>query len=106
MHLKISKEAAYLYKKEIPLQAGDSLRLFVRVGGVGSGGFSVGVTKEEPPSKCFKVIKENIIFFVTEDDYWYFDGMEINYHEDLDYVQFKHSSFDHLDHPEQVKMTK
>lgn len=99
MELTITDEAANLYINEIPLQQGDTLRLFVRVGGVGSGGFSVGVIKEAPLSKAFQIKKQGVTFFVNEDDFWYFDGMTIDYDEDLSYLQFTNPNFDEMDHP-------
>ncbi|MBP3950689.1 iron-sulfur cluster biosynthesis family protein [Bacillus suaedae] len=100
MEFTITNQAAALYKKEILLQKGESLRLYVRVGGVGSGGFSVGVMKDQPTPTSFKVEREGIVFFITEDDFWYFDGMTIDYEEDLGYFDFSNPKFDQLDHPE------
>lgn len=100
MHVTISKEAAILYKKEMALQDGDSLRLYVRIGGVGSGGFSVGVMKDKPNQSSYIVEQEGIIFFIEEDDFWYFNGMAIDYNEDLDYIQFEHATLKQLEHPE------
>ncbi|WP_062046934.1 HesB/YadR/YfhF family protein [Bacillus sp. JCM 19034] len=100
MQLSISKKAAILYKKEMDLQKGDSLRLYVRIGGVGSGGFSVGVMKDKPNQFSYTVEQEGIIFFVEEDDFWYFNGMDIDYSEDLDYIHFEHATLEHLEHPE------
>ncbi|KHF39872.1 iron-sulfur cluster biosynthesis family protein [Halalkalibacter okhensis] len=100
MHLTITDSAVSLYIKEIPLIQGDSLRLFVRVGGVGSGGFSVGVIKEQPTPTSYQVTKQGITFFVNNDDFWYLDGMTIDYDEDLGYLHFSNPKFEQLDHPE------
>lgn len=45
MKVTLTDSAASLYINEIPLSKGDTLRLYVRIGGIGSGGFSVGVMK-------------------------------------------------------------
>ncbi|NEU31294.1 hypothetical protein GN156_10950 [bacterium LRH843] len=99
MKLVLTDSAINLYLKEIPLQAGDKLRLYVRVGGIGSGGFSVGVMKDEPLSTSFKIEKRGIIFFVNEDDFWYLDGMTIDYNEDFGYLNFLNPAFEELHHP-------
>ncbi|MFC0560002.1 iron-sulfur cluster biosynthesis family protein [Halalkalibacter alkalisediminis] len=100
MQLTITDSAALLYKKEIPLYDGDTIRLYVRVGGVGSGGFSVGIMKDLPTDTSFKIQKQGITFFVTEDDFWYLDGMTIQYDEDTGYLDFSNPRFSQLDHPE------
>ncbi|GAE25125.1 hypothetical protein JCM9140_1098 [Halalkalibacter wakoensis JCM 9140] len=100
MNITITDSAVSLYIKEISLKRGDSLRLFVRIGGVGSGGFSVGVSKEDPTPTSYKVEKSGITFFVNEDDFWYLDGMTIDYNEDLGYVNFSNPHIATLDHPD------
>ncbi|WP_332693051.1 iron-sulfur cluster biosynthesis family protein [Halalkalibacter lacteus] len=103
MNVIITDSAIALYKKEMPLTEGDSLRLFVRVGGVGSGGFSVGLMQDEPTSTSYKINKQGVTFFVNEDDFWYLDGMTIDYNEDLGYLDFSNPTFDQIDHPNQNK---
>ncbi|ARK30415.1 HesB/YadR/YfhF family protein [Halalkalibacter krulwichiae] len=100
MNFTITDSAASLYKKEIPLSDGETIRLYVRVGGIGSGGFSVGVMKEQPSDTSFKVKKQGITFFVNEDDFWYLDDMTIDYNEDTGYLDFINPRFSQLDHPE------
>ncbi|WP_059105682.1 iron-sulfur cluster biosynthesis family protein [Shouchella shacheensis] len=100
MNLEITPKAASFYKQEMDLQKGDTLRLYVRVGGVGSGGFSVGIMRDDDPSASAYVLeRESITFFVTEDDFWYLDEMMIDYDEDLDMVVFNQPRFDDLHHP-------
>ncbi|MDT8859898.1 hypothetical protein N0O92_06605 [Alkalihalobacillus sp. MEB130] len=100
MEITITDSAVSLYIKEIPLKQGDTLRLYVRVGGVGSGGFSVGVLKEEPTPTSYKVSKQGVTFFVNEDDFWYLDGMSIDYDEDLGFLRFSNPNIEQLDHPD------
>ncbi|MCM3713469.1 iron-sulfur cluster biosynthesis family protein [Halalkalibacter oceani] len=100
MKLTITDSAAALYIREIPLHPGDTLRLYVRVGGVGSGGFSVGVMKERPQPTSYLVEKEDVTFFVNEDDFWYLDGMVIDYEEDSGYLDFSHPTYKEIHHPE------
>ncbi|MCD8500581.1 MAG: HesB/YadR/YfhF family protein [Bacillaceae bacterium] len=91
MQLSISKGAANFYKKQMELSEGDSLRLYVRVGGCGSGGFSVGVTIDTPSSRAYVSAVNGIQFFVEEDDFWYLDGITIDYNADLDQLSFEHT---------------
>ncbi|TMW73378.1 iron-sulfur cluster biosynthesis family protein [Alteribacter natronophilus] len=100
MKLNVTREAADLYKKEMNLREEDSLRLFVRVGGVGSGGFSAGVTRDIPGGPCHSVEVSGITFYVTGDDLWYFDGMTVDYDEDLDEVTFTNPVIGDVSNPE------
>ncbi|MFC5711824.1 iron-sulfur cluster biosynthesis family protein [Thalassorhabdus alkalitolerans] len=100
MDFTISSEAAKHYKKEMELKEGDAVRLFVRVGGVGSGGFSIGVAKETPSPTSFQVTKEGVTFFVTEEDQWYVDGMTISYEPGIDYFHFENPKIKDVINPE------
>ncbi|MFN7249590.1 MAG: HesB/YadR/YfhF family protein [Anaerobacillus sp.] len=99
MKLSISEKAVDLYKTEMGLQAGDSLRLYVRVGGCGSGGFSVGVTKDQPSSTSYVTKVNDINFFVVEEDFWYLNGMTIDFDEDLNYLTFKNPNIQDTENP-------
>lgn len=105
MMFTITDNAAQLYIDEIQLKKGDSLRLYVRVGGVGSGGFSVGVMKEEPNERSYCIEKQGVIFSISEDNFWYFDGMTIDYNEDTGYLIIENPTFENIEHPE-FKTTK
>ncbi|WP_035186308.1 HesB/YadR/YfhF family protein [Alteribacter aurantiacus] len=99
MDMTISPRAALLYKQEMNLEDSDALRLYVRVGGIGSGGFSVGVTKELPESQEYSLEVEGITFYVSQDDEWYFDGMEIDFNEDRGEVQFSNPNIEDVTNP-------
>jgi iron-sulfur cluster insertion protein len=99
MQLTISDQAVKLYKEEMGLKEGDSLRLYVRVGGCGSGGFSVGVTKDHPSPTAFVKTVNGIRFFVTEEDFWYLDGMTIDFDPDLNYLTFENPTIKDMDNP-------
>lgn len=100
MHVSISEAAALHYQKEMGMQAGDYLRLFVRVGGVGSGGFSIGVSRELPEDTAYILEKSGIQFFVNPQDQWYIDGMDITYDETIDYLNFSNPRMENTAHPE------
>lgn len=84
------------------LNSGDILRLYVRVGGIGSGGFSIGIMHEQEWRGSFSVEQSGILFAVTEDDFWYVDGMTIDYDKDMDMVVYHQPKFDDLHHPLQT----
>lgn len=88
LNLTITEQAIDFYKQELKLSKGDSLSFFVRVGGVGSGGFSVGVFLGLPETDYTNEEHQGITFCVPEDDQWYFDGMVIDYQEDFGEVTF------------------
>lgn len=102
MHVTISDAVVELYKREMELTSGETVRLYVRVGGVGSGGFSVGIMKDTPTNKVYQITKQGIGFFVTEDDFWYVDGMTIDYNVDLDRVEFHQPRFNDAFYPEEA----
>ncbi|MFB4164220.1 HesB/YadR/YfhF family protein [Alteribacillus sp. JSM 102045] len=89
MDLTITPEAARHYKEEMDLKESDHLRLFVRIGGVGSGGFSIGVAKEKPEAEAYVLQEEGISFFVNPQDKWYLDGMTISYDKTIDFLQYE-----------------
>ncbi|WP_416150616.1 iron-sulfur cluster biosynthesis family protein [Salipaludibacillus sp. HK11] len=89
MNLTITDNASTFYKQELNLSEGDSLSFFVRVGGVGSGGFSVGISFGLPDTDYRSKEQHGIFFCVAEDDQWYFDGMVIDYQEDYGEVTFE-----------------
>lgn len=101
MQLTLSDSVVSLYKKEMELRDGESVRLYVRVGGIGSGGFSVGVMRDLPTPQSFIIEKQGISFFVTPDDFWYVDGMTIDFQTDLDRVEFIQPRFTDAAHPEE-----
>ncbi|WP_338782061.1 HesB/YadR/YfhF family protein [Metabacillus sp. FJAT-52054] len=79
MKIKVNKEAAKWYQDELRLQAGDSVRFFVRYGGSSTiqKGFSLGVAKEDIEDAGASIKAEGIEFFVSERDLWYFDGNDL-----------------------------
>lgn len=101
MNLTITDEAMFFYKREMNLNEGDKLHLYVRVGGVGSGGFSAGITHGEPELDAQVLVKEGIEFCVSDEDVWYFDGMTIDYDADYDAVTYDNPSIQNTTNPHQ-----
>ncbi|WP_280771868.1 iron-sulfur cluster biosynthesis family protein [Salipaludibacillus daqingensis] len=99
MNLTITDKASSFYKQEMKLSEGDTVSFFVRVGGVGSGGFSVGIYRGTPDMDYKSTEQAGVIFCVTEEDQWYFDGMVIDYHEDYGEVTFNNKNMDDVSNP-------
>ncbi|MGR7945242.1 MULTISPECIES: HesB/YadR/YfhF family protein [unclassified Paenibacillus] len=79
MNLVVEQAAARWYKEQMGLSDGDSLRIFVRLGGCGSvhPGLSLGITKEEPRNAGLKHLVEGITFYLEDDNLWYVDNKEL-----------------------------
>ncbi|WP_078595776.1 HesB/YadR/YfhF family protein [Evansella clarkii] len=99
MQLTITENAANLYKKEMSLKEGDVLALFVRVGGIGSGGFSAGVKKGRPDGDYTEVTSGGLVFSVSDEEIWYFDGMTIDFDEDMQELTFDNPKIDNVINP-------
>ncbi|XEC92918.1 HesB/YadR/YfhF family protein [Paenibacillus tarimensis] len=79
MRLVVEDNAARWYKREMSLEEGDQVRIFVRLGGCGSvqPGFSLGLTKDTPRKPALQHAAEGILFYMEEDNLWYLDGREL-----------------------------
>ncbi|MTH51849.1 hypothetical protein GKZ89_00410 [Bacillus mangrovi] len=79
MKIKMNDDAAKWYKDELHLDAGDSVRFFVRYGGSSTiqKGFSLGVVQENKEEAGASAEACGIEFFVSEQDLWYFDGNDL-----------------------------
>lgn len=80
MKITIDEQSATWYKKELELEKGDSLRFFPRYGGYSpiQSGFSLGINKEDQNQAAVTLVQDEITYFVTEDDVWYFDGHDLH----------------------------
>ncbi|MBO1004599.1 HesB/YadR/YfhF family protein [Pseudogracilibacillus auburnensis] len=92
MDIVISEEAVQWYKKELEISHKETLRFFVRYGGVGGHipGFSLGINIEEPNVIHTSTTVNDIQFFIEEDDAWYFADKDlvISYDKEMDEPQF------------------
>lgn len=75
----ISESAANFYKKELPLDTGEGIRLFVQYGGIGQGGFSLGIMKDLPEQTDIVQEVEDVHFFTKKDETWFTDTIQIDY---------------------------
>jgi len=84
MKIEVTEEAADWYKEELYLRDNDTIRFFVRYGGVGGQipGFSLGVSEEQPILPHTITTVQNITFFIEETDAWYFENNDLHIHFD------------------------
>ncbi|PRO64425.1 HesB/YadR/YfhF family protein [Alkalicoccus urumqiensis] len=94
MNLKVTERAASFYQKEMQLQESDGLYFYLRVGGMGSGGFSAGVTGSRPDIDYETIQTGGITVYIAETDRWYFDGMTIDYDPDIGDIVFHEEGTD------------
>ncbi|OHX56597.1 hypothetical protein BB776_05025 [Planococcus salinarum] len=79
MEIKISEDAFNWFHKEMEVTAGERVRFFVRFGGSGlQPGFSLGVTKDEPQEAAVEVERDQVTYFIEQNDLWYFDGHDLS----------------------------
>lgn len=91
MNLIVEQNAARWYKEQMDLSEGDSLRIFVRLGGCGSvhPGLSLGITKDEPRNAGLSQQVEGILFYMEEDNVWYVENKELRISFDEKYEEVK-----------------
>lgn len=90
--LKVTERAAQFYKNEMDLENGDSIRLFVRYGGGGIDGFTLGVDKGQADPSNVKVTVEGVSFYNNPEDDWLIDQAMIDTDDSKEDIHF---SFDH-----------
>ncbi len=80
MKIIISNEAANWYINELNLKENDTIRFFVRYGGMGGNvpGFSLGVNVQKPVQPHTLITVEKIDFFIEESDVWYFENNDLH----------------------------
>ncbi|WP_257008347.1 HesB/YadR/YfhF family protein [Bacillus sp. FJAT-45350] len=90
----VTEEAKKWFFNEFNLKKGNEIRIFVRYGGCGSfqQGFSLGIMKETSSEKEVESVIEGVSFYITREDLWYFDGVNltINYDETKEEIEFLH----------------
>lgn len=76
LKLSISQPALNWLITEMDLTANDTIRFYVRYGGIGNtSGFSLGLTLNDKPSEpALSVTKKDILFFIEKKDAWYLDN--------------------------------
>ncbi|WP_058303662.1 HesB/YadR/YfhF family protein [Gorillibacterium timonense] len=77
MKLDVTPSAASLFKNEWGFQQGDRIRVFVRYNGEGDDAFAFGITRDEPSYPAVSVEKDDLHFFMENNDVWYLDGGDL-----------------------------
>ncbi|WP_270168267.1 HesB/YadR/YfhF family protein [Paenibacillus sp. SYP-B4298] len=82
MKLTIDQQAAAWYKEELGLKKGDSVRIYVQLGGCGSvqPGFSLGVARSTPVKPGLSQEADGILFYMEEDNLWYLEDKNLHIH--------------------------
>lgn len=91
MEIKISDEAFKWFHDEMEVVDGESVRFFVRYGGSGlQPGFSLGVTKDQPHEAAVELEKDQVRYFIEQQDLWYFDGHDliVSVNDELDELDY------------------
>lgn len=78
MKLEVTPSAANLFKSEWGYQDGDHVRVFVRYNGEGGeDNFAFGVTRDDPNFPGVAVEKDQLHFFMEQNDVWYMNGQNL-----------------------------
>lgn len=81
IQLHIDPEFSLAYQKYADFQPGDTLRLYVRTGGPGTGGLFYAIEKDEAQAGDAVFEVEGLRFVVRPTDFWYFDGAQLSYNK-------------------------
>lgn len=78
--IKITKEAAEWFIRELDLKEGQAVRFFARysAGGHIHPGFSLGISVEQPEAAGISTVAEGITFYMEERELWYLDGYTLS----------------------------
>jgi len=93
MEIKISEDAFKWFHEEMEVAAGEWVRFFVRFGGAGlQPGFSLGVTKDHPHEAAVEVERDQVNYYIEQNDLWYFDGhdLSVSVNDELDELDYSY----------------
>lgn len=79
IELQIQSEFALAYQRYADFRPGDTLRLYVRTGGPGTGGLFYAIEKDEQFADDAVFEVEGMIFVIRPQDFWYFHGGKLTY---------------------------
>ncbi|GED30593.1 MULTISPECIES: HesB/YadR/YfhF family protein [Brevibacillus] len=93
MNLTVTAAAVDWFRQEWGCEAGDTIRFFVRYGGVSTvqDSFSMGIAKEQPNEIGLSTTVDGITFYMEKDELWYMNGqgLTVDYLPATDEVDFK-----------------
>ena len=99
VNIRITPAAAAFYREELELTSNQALRLFVRIGGFGSGGYSVGVQVDRPTHRDYRIQVSGVTFLINPEDTWYMEGLVID-HDPVHGISCSNRHCRDLHHPE------
>lgn len=79
IQLRIEPAFARAYQRYADFRPGDTLRLYVRTGGPGTGGLFYAIEKDEREEGDAVLEVEGMRFIIRPSDFWYFDGGELRF---------------------------
>lgn len=85
--LVVTERAAEFYKEAMSLEDGEAIRLFVRYGGGGLDGFTLGVAKGEIDPSEAKVVVKGVPFYNHPEDDWLVDLARIDTDDSLEDIR-------------------
>ncbi len=93
MKLEISPRALKWFQEELGLKDGGTVKFFVKYGGSSpvQPGFSLGFSPGETPRLIgASTSAAGILFFIEEDDLWFFDqhDLYVQFNEERDELEF------------------
>lgn len=79
MQITVTHEAINWFQRELGVQSGDAIRLFVKYGGASTihPGFSLGLSVEPPAAVGVSSNTDGILVFIREDDLWYLNNQDL-----------------------------
>ncbi|GMA58736.1 uncharacterized protein YneR [Alicyclobacillus sacchari] len=93
MKIVIDPQAAKWMESALKVREGDGVRFKVRYGGQSTiqPGFSLGLSAERPANVAASELRNGRLYFVRDEDAWYFDGRDlyIDYLNDEDGVDYR-----------------
>ena len=92
----ISDQALEWFKREVQVEAGQSIRFYTKIYGTSPirEGYALGFTVDTDLENAVETTKEGITFYVEERDLWFFEGYDllVGYDEKLDEVAYEYSA--------------
>ncbi|MBK3495252.1 HesB/YadR/YfhF family protein [Viridibacillus sp. YIM B01967] len=94
MKIVVSEEALKWFEEEMELDTGDQIRFYARYGGSSPlhEGFSLGMNREQSMNPAVTLEKNNSLFYIEEDDMWFFDNHDLHVlvNETLDEIKYEY----------------
>ncbi len=79
IQLRIDPAFSLAYQRYAGFRPGDTLRLYVRTSGPGTGGLFYAIERDQATESDAVFTVEGLQFVIRPGDFWYFDGGELTY---------------------------